>query len=194
MEHLRHVAPGIKHSSEAIEYINEHLNCNSPINGVGSLNRYLNNYQAWLEKLRQDRLVVANEERVPSETYFLERVEDHKIIGMVNIRLSLNERLLKCGGHIGYGIRPSERRKGYNKINLYLALLRCQELGIEEVILDCNQVNLASSKTMEALGGIRIASYYNEEEQCNIYRYLIKVNESLNNNRDLYEPKILKLK
>ena len=50
---------------------------------------------------------------------------DNKIIG--NIKVTLNENLKKFGGHIGYSIRPTERNKGYNKINLYLGLKICQE-------------------------------------------------------------------
>ena len=192
MERLRHVIPSMEYMEQGIEYIEEHINAGSNINGSGGLHRYLDNYQGWLEKLEQDRKCVPNEQRVPAETYYLVREEDNKIIGMINIRLVLNERLQQCGGHIGYGIRPSERNKGYNKINLYLALLRCQNLGIKEVILDCDSSNLASSRTMESLGGIRIDEYYSEQEQCQVWRYIINVDESINNHKEQYEPKILK--
>ena len=192
MERLRHVIPSMEYMEQGIEYIEEHINAGSNINGSGGLHRYLDNYQGWLEKLEQDRKCVPNEQRVPAETYYLVREDDNKIIGMINIRLVLNERLQQCGGHIGYGIRPSERNKGYNKINLYLALLRCQNLGIKEVILDCDSSNLASSGTMESLGGIRIDEYYSEQEQCQVWRYIINVDESINNHKEQYEPKILK--
>ena len=192
MERLRHVIPSMEYMEQGIEYIEEHINAGSNINGSGGLHRYLDNYQGWLEKLEQDRKCIPNEQRVPAETYYLVREEDNKIIGMINIRLVLNERLQQCGGHIGYGIRPSERNKGYNKINLYLALLRCQNLGIKEVILDCDSSNLASSRTMESLGGIRIDEYYSEQEQCQVWRYIINVDESINNHKEQYEPKILK--
>ena len=192
MERLRHVIPSMEYMEQGIEYIEEHINAGSNINGSGGLHRYLDNYQGWLEKLEQDRKCVPNEQRVPAETYYLVREDDNKIIGMINIRLVLNERLQQCGGHIGYGIRPSERNKGYNKINLYLALLRCQNLGIKEVILDCDSSNLASSRTMESLGGIRIDEYYSEQEQCLVWRYIINVDESINNHKEQYEPKILK--
>lgn len=78
-------------------------------------------------KFQEDSSRIANEEKVPARTYFLIRCSDNKIIGMINIRLSLNEKLKKYGGHIGYSIRPTERGKGYNKINLYLGLKDCQE-------------------------------------------------------------------
>ncbi len=191
MERLRHVVPSMEYMEKGIDYIQEHINVGSPINGSGGLDRYLDNYQGWLDKLNQDRMCIPNEQRVPAETYYLVNEQD-KIIGMINIRLCLNERLKECGGHIGYGIRPSERNKGYNKINLYLALLRCQSLGIKEVVLDCDSTNLASSRTMEALGAIRIDEYYSEHEHCLVWRYIINVDESINNHKEIYEPKILK--
>lgn len=191
MERLRHVVPSMEYMEKGIDYIQEHINVGSHINGSGGLDRYLDNYQGWLDKLEQDRMCIPGEQRVPAETYYLVNEQD-RIIGMINIRLCLNERLMKCGGHIGYGIRPSERNKGYNKINLYLALLRCQSLGIKEVILDCDSSNLASSRTMEALGGVRIDEYYSDYEKCQVWRYIINVDESINNHKEIYEPKILR--
>ena len=85
-----------------------------------------------------------------SYTYARDILGDNKIIGMVNIRLYLNESLRREGGHIGYGIRPTERRKGYNKINLYLGLLEAKKLGLENVTLACESTNIASIKTIES--------------------------------------------
>ena len=123
MEKLKHVKPSKEYEQEALEYINEFYEYNSDINGTGGLQRYLDNYDGWLEKLEEDRTRIPNEEKVPAETYFLVRENDNKIVGMINIRLTLNENLKKFGGHIGYSIRPTERKKGYNKVNLYLGLL-----------------------------------------------------------------------
>ena len=128
-----------------------------------------------------------SEDRVPALTYFLVRESDNKIIGMANIRLYLNDRLREEGGHIGYGIRPSERRKGYNKINLYRALEVCQEQGIEEVVLDCNKDNLGSSRTMIALGGIKQYEKMHNGEL--IERYAINVSESVEKYKDIYGVK-----
>lgn len=194
MEHLKHIMPTIEYKEQGIEYIKEHLDYHSEINGSGGLDRYINDYESWLEKLNQDRQTIPSEKRVPAETYYLVRQEDNHIIGMINIRLTLNKRLQECGGHIGYGIRPSERQKGYNKVNLYLALIRCQELGIENVYLDCDIDNPGSYKTMEALGGIRIAEYTSQYHEGKAYRYIINVNDAIANHKEIYEPKILKNK
>ena len=189
MEHLKHVWPSMEYKEDSINYIKEHYECNSQIHGVSGLNRYLDDYEGWLEKLEYYKSIEPNEEWVPSESYLLVREEDNKVVGMINLRLVLNESLKKFGVHIGYSIRPSERKKGYNKINLYLMLKRCCEIGLDEVLLDCSVDNPGSYKTMESLGGVRIDKYYNEQYGW-CYRYSINVLESVNKYRDIYEPMV----
>lgn len=89
---------------------------------------------------------------VPSSTYFL--MNEDRIMGAVNIRHFLNDNLLKIGGHISYGIRPCERRKGYATRMLSLALKKCKELGIYEVLVSCNKENVGSARTIQKNGGI----------------------------------------
>lgn len=106
---------------------------------------------------------------------------------MINIRLVLNEKLKKFGGNIGYSIRLTERKKGYNKINLYLGLLCCQEHNIDEVLLDCDKNNPASAKTMIALGGELLREYYDEENaKCIVQDYKINVKKSIIDNEEKY--------
>lgn len=193
MDILKHIKPSIKYKKQAIEYISEFYEYNSEINGVGGLHRFLDDYDAWLKKLDKDRNRIPNEEKVPAETYFLVRQADDKIVGMINIRLALNEKLKKFGGHIGYSIRPTERGKGYNKINLYLGLKCCQKHGIKEVLMDCDKDNPASSRTMIALGGELIREYYdNENAKCIVQDYIINVDESLKKYSKIYEKHISK--
>lgn len=192
MEKLKHVKPSKEYEQEALEYINEFYEYNSDINGTGGLQRYLDNYDGWLEKLEEDRTRIPNEEKVPAETYFLVRENDNKIVGMINIRLTLNENLKKFGGHIGYSIRPTERKKGYNKVNLYLGLLCCKEHGISEVLMDCDKSNLGSAKTMQALGGKLIREYYdNTYAYCIVQDYIINVEEAIEKYYSIYEPFII---
>ncbi len=188
MEKLYLEVPTINRKEEAIEYIQEHLDVNSDINGVGGLKRYLDNYEGWLEKLKEDYVRIPDEEKVPARTYFLIREADNKIIGMINIRLVLNDALKKFGGHIGYGIRPSERGKGYNKINLYLGLKVCDEYGIDTVLMDADLNNPASWKTMESLGGVRVRKYYDDvNAHCTVVDYNIDVKKSLSEHQNFEE-------
>lgn len=187
MEKFKHVKPQIEHKRQAIEYINEFYKYNSKINGVGGLDKYLDNYSTWLQKLDEDIKRKPTEEKVPSETFFLIRKNDNKIVGMINIRLTLNENLKKIGGHIGYSIRPEERKKGYNKINLYLGLKECQKHGIKDVLMDCDKDNIGSAKTMQALNGVLIKEWYDKQKDRTIQYYIIDVDKSLENNKEKYE-------
>ena len=193
MEKLYYEEPSLRRKQEAIEYIEEHQKYNSKINGVGGLDRYINDYEGWLKKLEEDYNRKPTEEKVPARTYYLIRKSDDKIIGMINIRLILNEKLKKYGGNIGYGIRPTERRKGYNKINLYLGLKVCQKYNIKQELLDADIENIGSWKTMEALGGKRIREYYDDEyAKCTVVDYIIDVEKSLEKYKEIYEQKIEK--
>ena len=180
MEKFCFEVPGIDRKEDAVAYIREFYEVGSEINGTGGLNRYLDHYESWLEKLKEDYNRQPGEEKVPARTFFLVRVNDHKIIGMINIRLALNERLRQFGGNIGYSIRPTERGKGYNKINLYLGLKFCEQAGIGEVFLDADLDNPASWKTMEALGGERLREYYDDKNaHCTVVDYNIDVKKAL---------------
>lgn len=89
---------------------------------------------------------------VPYSNFWLIDPE-RRILGVVNIRHYLNDTLLQQGGHIGYGIRPSERRKGYATIMLHLALAEAKKMGLERVLITCDQENTGSAKTILHNGG-----------------------------------------
>ena len=191
MEKFRLVRPTLEYKNQAIEYIEELKQNNSSINGVGGLDRYLENYEGWLEKLEEDRNRQATEAKVPAETFFLVRESDNKIIGTINIRLALNEKLSRVGGHIGYSIRPTERRKGYNKINLYLALLECQKHGLKEVMLSCDKENLGSAKTIQAFDAkLERESYDDEMYHCLEQVYWINVDAAIESKKNEFEKYI----
>ncbi len=180
MERFFFEVPGPKRKAEAISYLDEFAEYASQINGSGGLNRFHDDYEGWLEKLNTDYHREPDEEKVPARTYFLIRESDDRIVGMINIRLALNERLKKYGGHIGYSIRPTERGKGYNKINLYLALKVCDQYGIGSVFMDADLDNPASWKTMEALGGKRVREYRDDQNaHCTVVDYTINVKKAL---------------
>lgn len=88
---------------------------------------------------------------VPSNAFFL--LADGKLIGSGNLRHRLNETLEVFGGHIGYDVRPSERRKGYGSLILKLTLEKARRLGLEKVFLTCDADNIASAKIIEKHGG-----------------------------------------
>jgi predicted acetyltransferase len=99
---------------------------------------------------------------VRDSTYWLV-TESNRIVGAVNIRHQLTEKLLNCGGHIGYGIRPSERQKGYATELLALALEKIKYLGINKVLVVCDSDNIASKRTIIKNGGVQDKDYIEKD-------------------------------
>lgn len=91
---------------------------------------------------------------VPDSTFFCLDEERNIMVGAVNIRHYLNEALLLNGGHIGDGIRPSERKKGYATRMIALALEECKKLGIQRVLMVCDKDNIGSAKSIVNNGGV----------------------------------------
>lgn len=91
---------------------------------------------------------------VPDTTLFCLDKDRNILVGAVNIRHHLNDALLKTGGHIGAGIRPGERRKGYATAMIASALEECRKLGIKRVLMTCDKNNIGSAKSIIRNGGV----------------------------------------
>lgn len=91
---------------------------------------------------------------VPDTTLFCLDKDRNIFVGAVNIRHCLNDELLKSGGHIGDGIRPGERRKGYATAMIALALDECKKLGIDRVLMCCDKDNIGSVRAILHNGGV----------------------------------------
>ncbi len=89
---------------------------------------------------------------MPSDYWWI--THDHEVVGFLAIRHRLNEWLLEEGGHIGYSVRPSRRRQGHASRALGLALLRARDLGLDRVLVTCDEDNVGSARTIESQGGI----------------------------------------
>ena len=94
------------------------------------------------------------ENLVPDSTFFCLDEDRDIFVGAVNIRHYLNEALLRDGGHIGDGVRPSERRKGIATKMIGLALDECRKLGIDRVLMVCDKDNIGSAKSIINNGGV----------------------------------------
>ena len=100
--------------------------------------------------------------------------------------------MLNFGGNIGYGIRPTERRKGYNKINLYLGMIEAKKVGLDKVMLDCDVNNLGSDKTLKALGGKLERTGIDPSDGTLTNVYWFNVDETIEKYKDIYEQYIAK--
>jgi len=90
--------------------------------------------------------------RVPDVDYWLYE-NDSILLGHLSLRYKLNAYMLQLGGHIGYQICPSQRRQGYGKIILQLGLEKARAIGLQRVLVTCDENNLGSKKIIEANGG-----------------------------------------
>ena len=150
---LKLVLPSKKYINEIVAYKNEFDN-NESIHGSAGLSNF-DDISDWLKKINDSRHGKNLEHNhVPSTCFLTIRVLDNKIIGSVDIRHYLNENLEKFGGHIGYAIRPSERKKGYATEQLRLALLKCLKMNVYKVLVTCNKSNVGSRKTILNNGGV----------------------------------------
>jgi len=120
------------------------------------------NFEKYLEKLEnQSKGIDLQEGYVPATTLWL--VDGGEYIGSANIRHELSEQLLTLGGNIGYGIRSSKRRMGYGTKILELALIEAKKLGIDKVLVTCDDDNVGSYKIIEKNGGVMENKIENEE-------------------------------
>ena len=148
MEKIILVKPDLSYVDEIIKYKEESLAESPLINGSAGLDR-LSSIEIWLEELNKRSCEdTVPKGLVPSSTYLAVREKDNYIVGMIDIRHYLNEYLTEAGGHIGYGVRKTERNKGYAKQMLKLALEKCKELKIKKVLITCDEDNIASEKVI----------------------------------------------
>ena len=148
MDKIILVKPNLSYADEIIKYKEESLAESPIINGSAGLDRF-SSIEIWFEELKKRSCEdTVPKGLVPSSTYLAVREKDNYIVGMIDIRHYLNEYLTQVGGNIGYGVRKTERNKGYAKQMLKLALEKCKELKIKKVLITCDEDNIASEKVI----------------------------------------------
>ena len=169
--------PGMEYAKEIVAYREEMLAAASSMDGCGSLRRH-DNPQDWIAYNQ----LLANPETVPEgrvvSTQFILTDETGRIYGMLQVRHVLSEYLRNFAGHIGYSVRPSERRKGYAKRMLSMALEFCKrELGLPRVLVACLVENEASRRTILSCGGVFEEKVYEHIEGVWLEKYWIHLEE-----------------
>lgn len=156
MEEIRLIEPTMEYADDIMLFRKEMMEANDndtdSFSGCGGLEK-CQTAEEWLQRI--DAHQRRNDGKVPSNTYLAVRLCDNKIVGIIDFRHHINHPVLGLwGGHIGYSVRPNERRKGYAKEMLRLTLQICKEKNLDKVMITCSRENVASEKTIIANGGV----------------------------------------
>ena len=155
------------------DYRQSFLRINGSMDGSGSLRRCAT-AQEWIEKSlagKDPARVPAG--LVPATQYIYVQEKDNRVVGMLQIRHCFNDNLRLYGGHVGYSVRPDERRKGYATAMLRDALPRCRELGLRDVLITCFRDNEGSRRTILHNGGVYESTVREPEADKDLERYWI---------------------
>lgn len=174
---LKVIEPTMEYADEIMAYRRAFLEAGGSMDGCGKLRR-CETAEEWLDFVEQ----CSHEETVPAgmvpcSQFICVRKADNKLVGMIQIRHYFNEYLEKYAGHIGYSVRPDERRKGYAKFMLKSILPKCRELGIDSVLISCVKGNEGSRRTIIANGGVYESDVYLEENDVTLERYWIDLTD-----------------
>ncbi|MBR5094709.1 MAG: GNAT family N-acetyltransferase [Oscillospiraceae bacterium] len=172
-EELRLVPPSEELLEEVRAYREDFLAADSSMDGAGPLRRFEDPAE-WLAAVRS----FADPATVPAgkvQATALLCVRDGRILGMIQIRHALNEYLERYAGHIGYSVRPSERRKGVAKWMLGAALPFCRQIGLRRVMIACEPWNEGSRRTILANGGVYEKTVHEPGEDIDLEQYWIEL-------------------
>ena len=150
---MKLLRPSIEYKQQVLEYKKEFIENGDDLAGTSYL-RNFDEYEEWMKFVFDNENESTKQTEVTADVFLAIREEDNKLIGMINIRHTLNEYLYNYGGHIGYSVKKSERGKGYAREMLKIALNKCSKLGIKKVLLTCDADNIASAKVIKSCGGI----------------------------------------
>lgn len=178
VEELFFVEPSMAYAKEITAYREEMLAAESSFDGCLSLKRmpdtkeYVEYCTGWANPNR-----ILKENGVRGTVLLCIRKTDNKMVGCMQVHHVLNEQMRTVTGHVGYSVRPSERRKGYATRMLKKAKDYLSSFGFSEIYVSCLPENEASRRTILANGGEYIETVYLKTDNVDLERYLIKFSE-----------------
>lgn len=165
------VRPTLELKEKALEYREEHFQYGEKIIYGSELFDRTESYEEWLSSITLNtNPETVNENWVVTDTFFAIRKSDEKIIGIIDLRHTLNE-FLKDLGNCGYSVCPSERKKGYATEMLYQLLQVAKDAAIKVLHISVEKDNMASIKVIQKNGGVYERSFAFENGTADIYKF-----------------------
>ena len=172
MEAIQLVPPTEGNLDQVWDYRQECLDVGSSMDGCGPMR--FDDPNEWLDHvIRYTNPATLPEGRVLATQFLAVRKSDGRLVGMIQVRHYFNEYLEKYAGHIGYSVRPCERRRGYAKEMLRQALPYCKGLGLDRVLISCEPDNEGSRRTILSNGGVYESTVHEPGENIDLERYWI---------------------
>ena len=172
MEPIQLIPPTEGNLDQVRDYRRECLDAGSSMDGCGPMR--FEDPKEWLDHvIRYTNPATLPEGRVVATQFLAVRQSDGRLVGMIQVRHYFNEYLEKYAGHIGYSVRPGQRRRGYAKEMLRLALPYCKGLGLDRVLISCEVNNEGSRRTILSNGGVYESTVHEPEEDIDLERYWI---------------------
>ena len=169
------IRPTSEYASQIVEYRQEFLDAGDSMDGTGPLRRLEDPEEYIKTCIEYEDPQTVPSHLVPATQFFFVCKSDNRIVGMIQVRHCFNDYLEKYAGHIGYSVRPSERRRGYAKEMLRMALTYCREIGLDRVLITCIDGNIGSEKTILANGGVYESTVYEPEGKEHLKRFWIEL-------------------
>lgn len=165
--------PSEIYAEQIREYRQDFLDTDCSMDGCGPIRKFEDPITYISECKKYTAPETLPKGAVIATQFFYIRKADNRLVGMIQVRHYFNDYLAAYAGHIGYSIRPSERRKGYATSMLNAVLSYCREIGLDKILISCIDGNIGSEKTILNNGGVYESTVYESGINRSLKRFWI---------------------